>query len=460
MANRSSVGSDKLSKLPGDNYRLSGMLQDLYRTMSSPAQLPPHEGATALADPVSYQRRPAVRAIMDKAHRIYDIQSGSARLHPMEGLRGLAVLMVFFVHSDALLGVYCQDTPALQGASRFLGIVGNGGVDLFFILSGYLIYGALISNRATLLQFLGRRVQRIYPTFLAVFAIYLALSVILPDTSKLHGNTWPGAATYIVQNLLLLPGVFPIVPIITVSWSLSYELFFYVSAAVLIGATRMWSWNSRLRALLFVLVWCLYCAYCFSVPRAHARALMFVIGILLYEALASKAFRNLLSTWGERGAIILFAGAIGVSYVISLQGSALSRLPGWSAGRDLASGIMVYQGPYKMAALSIGMFWCAVYCLAFDGRLRRFFSWTPLRYLGNMSYSYYLIHGVTLQGLALLWSWLAFRGVAPLLLFVIGVPIGFAVTWVTSTVLFVMIEKPFSLNRTSQRRKGEMICLN
>src|ERR1035441_7872837 len=93
------------------------------------------------------------------------------------------------------------------------------------------------------------------------------------------------------------------------------------------------------------------------------------------------------------------------------------------------------------------MFCCAAYCFAFDGRLKRFFSWTPLRYLGNISYSYYLIHGVTLQGVALAWAWLASHGVPAASLFVVGVPVGFAATWVTSTLLFVMVEKPYSLQR-------------
>ena len=66
-----------------------------------------------------------------------------------------------------------------------------------------------------------RRVQRIYPVFLVVFAIYIMLSFIFPSESKLPEG-YVEIVKYILQNLLLLPGVFNIEPLITVAWSLSY----------------------------------------------------------------------------------------------------------------------------------------------------------------------------------------------------------------------------------------------
>jgi peptidoglycan/LPS O-acetylase OafA/YrhL len=129
-------------------------------------------------------------------------------------------------------------------------------------------------------------------------------------------------------------------------------------------------------------------------------------------------------------------------------------LPGWWAGRNPAPGVPVYQGPYKTIALSFSMFWIVAYCLAFDGGLRRALSWTPLRYLGNMSYSYYLIHGVTLQGVALLWALIASRALAEAPLFLAALLIGFAATWACSTALFHFVEKPFSLGKRGAVRSG------
>src|SRR5436190_1360053 len=83
------------------------------------------------------------------------------RLLPMEGLRGLAVTLVFFVHFGAQLGqTLGVPLPALGAALQQLG---HAGVDLFFILSGTLIYGALLRRPRPFLGFLARRVQRLYP---------------------------------------------------------------------------------------------------------------------------------------------------------------------------------------------------------------------------------------------------------------------------------------------------------
>lgn len=334
----------------------------------------------------------------------YELPASAGRLRPMEGLRGIAVLMVFFVHFHALFGDYARPAAFLWRPSQFLGIVGNTGVDLFFVLSGYLIYGALIRNRVGVLGFLRRRLARIYPAFLAVFSLYVVLSFVFPQASKLHDHIGTGKVTYIVQNLLLLPGIFNIKPVITPAWSLSYEFFFYTWIALLVRGTRMWAWRRTYRALFFAVLACGYLAFCFSASRSHVRGLMFVVGILLYEALTYKEFGRLLSNRCEIAAIALFLVSIALAYLMDARKDLLSFLPGWSAGSDVAPGIFAYEGPYKTIVLSIGMFWCTAHCFAFDGRLKRFFSWTPLRYLGNMSYSYYLIHGVALQGVALVWT--------------------------------------------------------
>lgn len=377
----------------------------------------------------------------------------------MEGIRGLAVLMVFFVHFHALFGDYARRAALLWRPSQFLGIIGNSGVDLFFVLSGYLIYGALIRHRVGVLGFLRRRVVRIYPTFLVVFTIYLVLSFIFPQASKLRELTGIAEASYILQNLFLLPGMFDIKPIITLAWSLSYEFSFYIGAALLIQATRMWTWRHRRRLSFFALLWCAYLLLCLFASKSHVRVLMFVVGILLYEALSQEHFRSRLVKRGEIFAIVLFLASIALAYLMDVRKDLFLFLPGWLAGQDSAQAISVYEGPYKTFALSVSMFWCTAYCLAFDGVLKRFFTWTPLRYLGNMSYSYYLIHGVTLQGVALVWALLSSHRATSAPFFVAALLAGFAATWITSTALFVFVERPCSLERKRVAQSNHQILV-
>src|SRR5262245_58284250 len=79
----------------------------------------------------------------------------------MEGLRGVAVFMVFLVHFVAQCEPWLSPDSFTFDAAQSLRDVGHAGVDLFFVLSGYLIYGTLIKARKPFLPYLSRRVQRI-----------------------------------------------------------------------------------------------------------------------------------------------------------------------------------------------------------------------------------------------------------------------------------------------------------
>lgn len=105
----------------------------------------------------------------------------------MEGMRGFAAMLVFLVHFRALFGHYAEGT-VLFSPFQILGALGHTGVDLFFILSGYLIYGIVMDRRFVFWRFFVRRIRRLYPTFLVVFAIYLAASFVLPSRSKLPSS--------------------------------------------------------------------------------------------------------------------------------------------------------------------------------------------------------------------------------------------------------------------------------
>src|SRR5437763_6967860 len=75
-------------------------------------------------------------------------------------------------------------------------------------------------------------------TFFALLCTYLLLSMMLPSEAK-----WPldqGArAVYVIENLLLMPGMFDIVPMMTVAWTLSYEVFYYALIPIIVGGFGM-----------------------------------------------------------------------------------------------------------------------------------------------------------------------------------------------------------------------------
>lgn len=318
----------------------------------------------------------------------------STRIVPMEGMRGFAVSLVFLVHFAAL----AVDTPPVGWV---LEQAGHHGVDLFFVLSGFLIYRGAMAPDLKLAVFLARRAWRVYPTFLAVLAVYLVISLAMPQLSKLPDDP-AAAALHVLANILLLPGVFPIEPIITVAWSLSYELAYYLLCPIVVVTLRMRRWHPLWRAAL----WLLIAVAFFTFPTGHLRAVMFVPGALLHEAL----------------------------------GTARLAVPGWLAGPAclaslVAAGTHHLVGPPKFAALSAAFF---MLCLsAFRGGwLAHVFSWRPLRWLGNISYSYYLIHGLALKALTFVMPVPYFIGLLP----------AFAATLGAGAVLYAAVERPCALH--------------
>lgn len=112
----------------------------------------------------------------------------------------------------------------------------GGGVDFFFVLSGFIILNAHrkdINQPRRVVNYIKKRFTRIYPTYWIVFiaVFFLAIAV-----SSLR-NTVPHDTWILVKSFLLLPqdrmsGVGS--PVIGVAWSLQYEICFYFFFAFLI----------------------------------------------------------------------------------------------------------------------------------------------------------------------------------------------------------------------------------
>ncbi len=355
---------------------------------------------------------------------------GAHNVRPMEGLRGFAVFLVFLVHFVTLIHPWIEQQARLLRFASAVHTIGNTGVDLFFVLSGYLIYGSLIGRAQPFVRFMSRRVERIYPAFTAVFAIYVALSLLVPAQSKIPAPLGAGLL-YLVENFLLLPGLAPIEPLITVAWSLSYEMFYYLAIPLIIALLKLRERSVTWRVLFFGALALAIAAYC-AVNGGHVRLIMFISGILLFEAAGRTRVPTPSPTLG------LAALAVGLACtLLPVQGSAGFTL--------------------KIGILFVTFF---VLCLACFRNplswLARAFSWTGLRWLGNMSYSYYLLHGLALN--------IAFKLLGFVLppadygwgLFWLLLPPMFLVTLVPTGMLFLLIERPFSLapRRGAKARAG------
>jgi peptidoglycan/LPS O-acetylase OafA/YrhL len=302
------------------------------------------------------------------------------------------------------------------------------------VLSGFLIYGATIRHAAPFGRFMRRRVQRIHPTFLAVLSLYLLLSAVFPAQSKIPAGFVP-AASYLVANVLLLPGLFPIEPIITVAWSLSYEFAYYLGLPLLVAALGMRGWPRGRRVAFFLAVFAAVVASPAWIGGARSRMGMFIPGILLYELVAAGGTARRLGAWGERLALVLGAG--GLAAAAALRPASGVRL-------DLDLGFLHGAG-LRLLLLGPSFFLLTLYAFTYAGALRRAMEWRPLRWLGNMSYSYYLLHGITLTAVALVVTRVVPPAPGRALVFLAVLPVALFATFATSTGLFLLVEKPLSL---------------
>lgn len=157
------------------------------------------------------------------------------RLQTLQAARAVAANLVVFSH---LLSVEAKYTGG--GVLPASALYGMAGVDLFFVLSGFIMVAvAGVSVRPA--EFLWRRIVRIYPSYWLVSLAVLAVTFIAPQivNSSVEGpiSVW--------RSFLLVPA--PTVPLLAVGWTLVHEMYFYIVFAILLLL--------RLPTLAGLLVW-------------------------------------------------------------------------------------------------------------------------------------------------------------------------------------------------------------
>lgn len=360
------------------------------------------------------------------------------RIQTMEGLRGLAVTLVFLVHFNTLFSAWLDPNSATWHSAKFITSIGRIGVDLFLAITGYLIYGAVIKRPVNFSKFMQRRMMRIYPTFFVIFLMYLALSFVFSGESKLPESIF-GKLTYILQNLFLLPGVFPIQPIITVSWTLSYDVFIYAALPILVQTLGMREWKPRNRVLFFLAIAIIHIIYCLSISGRLLRMLLFISGIILYELMNSYKMWKSLSKSNEWLAIVGFVFIVlPIIYIFDIQHDILPEF----------FGTVEDTRHYRVITLAATVWFFLLACFrSTNGILHRILTWRPLIWIGNVSFSLFLAHSLVLNFFELALKKIIPQQPTTPLLFWFILPIAYSMAFIAATVLYVTVEKPFSLEK-------------
>jgi peptidoglycan/LPS O-acetylase OafA/YrhL len=150
----------------------------------------------------------------------------------IQGLRAIAALLVFAVH---LNGVEHRFTPG--EFLHLLNPLGEWGVDLFFVISGFVMITSTWNEFATpaiSMRFFLRRLTRVYPPYWIAMIPIVALYAVAPHMINGSQSIRPN----VIASLLLLPQAGK--PLLTVSWTLVYEMFFYVVFALVLAFDRRW----------------------------------------------------------------------------------------------------------------------------------------------------------------------------------------------------------------------------
>jgi exopolysaccharide production protein ExoZ len=364
------------------------------------------------------------------------------RMRGMEGLRGVAVLLVFFVHYIVLALPLFQRfslMPAGADVARMLHNIGHTGVDLFFVLSGYLIYGSLMKRPQPFVAFMRRRIERIYPVYLVMFALYCGLSVVFPSENRIPTESWLHAAWYLVQNVLLMLGMVNGKPLLSVAWSLSFEMFFYLVTPAFIALFGLRSRTIAQRLWFCVALVVVVVAFNLLVERGlgHIRLVMFIVGMMLWET----EQREIKQREIERQEAARHTTPNAPQHWNYLGGAA------WLVGSMVAWLVEITLDSYllRFAVLGVGFYLLCKAAFTVGSAEYRALCWKPLRWLGNMSYSYYLMHGLTVKFFMLfLHRPMASGLVAPWMFWALF-PVAFAFSLVPSFALFALVERRYSL---------------
>ncbi|HYI70234.1 MAG TPA: acyltransferase [Skermanella sp.] len=137
-------------------------------------------------------------------------------------LRAVAALLVVFYHAIYQIKEYQGLFEG--GIWRF----GAAGVDIFFVISGFIMWVTTAARPTTPLGFMRNRVTRIVPMYWIVTLGLFALSSALPNAIMIVDTT-PG---HLARSLLFIPHADPaqperLWPLLLTGWTLNYEMFFY-----------------------------------------------------------------------------------------------------------------------------------------------------------------------------------------------------------------------------------------
>ena len=340
-----------------------------------------------------------------------DLSSTHINYAALDGVRGIAVLLVLADHT----------LPAFTGA-------GTAGVWIFFVLSGFLLTIPFVDHpeRAVsvsyMREYLIRRLKRIIPMY------YVYIIVVF----FLHGKYSSGA----VRHLLFLQGDGHL-------WTIQQEMLFYLVLPLIVAINFLifrgrTAWIVAALAILMIAanIWLDRSVISMhGIPTDHRTfAGIFICG-MLFSYLYHGGLLHSKMKWIQTREFKFYASILGVFLLLGfiLLGTDTLTKPGYYPAHRAPGQFGIAAGIIILLAL-----------MTSGGFFSKLLSYTPLRAIGLVGYSFYLIHPVIISLVGGMWEhYMGYR---------MGLEMRFIlvliVTYVFSAFTYTYIERPF-LKRAS-----------
>ncbi len=353
----------------------------------------------------------------------------------LDGLRAIAILMVFASHSDL---------------ARF----GWAGVQLFFVLSGFLITDILLDMKDSLptkkyfLKFYGRRFLRIFPLYyfylalMAGVAIWLLSKDFRPGPMQIFLDQVWYAVLYVYDIFYRSPSLQPS-QFLDHFWSLAVEEQFYIVWPLLLLLVP----RKYLKTLFisFIILGAAFrgLLYLWYLSESNLWFFRDPFGLVVYswplshlDAFALGAYISRYTIWRPKEQLLSLAVLVPTlgfasMYFATGELGPLSAL-GYSFTQDVG-----YQFIWVHTLLNY-FFAVLIYCVVREKMLIRFLEMPWLRYLGKISYGMYVYH------LALIWFVRNFveKLTTGEMAFWIRLAVSLAATILVATLSYYLLERP------------------
>jgi peptidoglycan/LPS O-acetylase OafA/YrhL len=334
-----------------------------------------------------------VTVTMDRSAGEVDRSLERGHILGLDGLRGVAILLVVACHFVSNLGISADGWawPLVAFAHA-----GWAGVDLFFVLSGFLITGILIDARGSnsyFKAFYARRVLRILPAYygflIAIFIVLPLLHVGVGDNAMLareHQGWYWLHLTNIMMALGEIPGHGPYPN--TLFWSLAVEEQFYFIWPAIVAM-------SPPKALRKVCIGGVILCIALRIAGGITGVSGLTLSVLPITRGDTLFVGGLLAIEYRRGALERYVNLAKVSVPIALiHLVALTSVYGRLDYMD--------RGTAMFGSIAIMVIGGSALVIAISSEASRFSRWLRsgfLRFFGRYSYAIYIVHTAVLAGL-------------------------------------------------------------